>query len=112
MSLFKIFKGNKENLDAQPKKDGFAWFTKQDAGFYIDTEMEDGSVVRKRVNSAESTEYINDYGFSGTASNAKEALDIISTSIIKGTYDESQESLNLEVPSPKLDGETLFLYSK
>lgn len=36
MALFKILKGLKSNLEAQPKKEGYAWYTTDDSKLYID----------------------------------------------------------------------------
>lgn len=36
MALFKILKGLKANLDNQPKKEGYAWYTTDDSKLYID----------------------------------------------------------------------------
>lgn len=51
MSLFKILKGDSSRIDMRttPFHDGYAYFTPDDGGFYIDSE--DGGVQRRiRIN--------------------------------------------------------------
>lgn len=51
MSLFKILKGDSSRIDTSvtPFHDGYAYFTPDDGGFYIDSE-DDGVQRRIRIN--------------------------------------------------------------
>jgi len=51
MALFKILKGNSSRIsvDITPFHDGYAYFTPDDGGFYIDTEV-NGEQKRIRIN--------------------------------------------------------------
>ncbi|MDO4740989.1 MAG: hypothetical protein Q4A66_10010 [Eubacteriales bacterium] len=51
MSLFKILKGDSSRIDVSvtPFHDGYAYFTPDDGGFYIDSE-DDGVQRRIRIN--------------------------------------------------------------
>ena len=51
MSLFKILKGDSSrvSMDITPFHDGYAYFTPDDGGFYIDSE-DNGSQSRIRIN--------------------------------------------------------------
>ena len=52
MALFKILRGNSEDLknpEKAPLRDGFAYFTPDDGNFYIDAEI-DGSIKRIQLN--------------------------------------------------------------
>lgn len=57
MSLFKIFRGKAERLSQQPLVDGYAYFTPDDGGFYIDAN--DGQEL-KRIKVNDINEKIND----------------------------------------------------
>lgn len=57
MSLFKIFRGKAERLSQQPLTDGYAYFTPDDGGFYIDAN--DGQQL-KRIKVNDINEKIND----------------------------------------------------
>lgn len=48
MALFKILRGNANNLPAE-KKDGFAYFTMDDGKFYIDSPTSATNSVLKRT---------------------------------------------------------------
>ena len=52
MSLFKIFRGNSSRIstDVTPFHDGYAYFSTDDGGFYIDAETEGGEQKRILVN--------------------------------------------------------------
>ena len=52
MSLFKILRGNSSRIstDVTPFHDGWCYYTSDDGGFYIDSEEEDGSQKRTRIN--------------------------------------------------------------
>ena len=50
MALFKIFRGTVTNLESVPKTDGHAYFCRDNGGFYIDYEDENGMLQRKQVN--------------------------------------------------------------
>lgn len=56
MALFKILKGNSSRIstDITPFHDGYAYFTPDDGGFYIDSE-DNGEQKRHRVNPKGST---------------------------------------------------------
>lgn len=51
MALFKILKGSSSRIstDVTPFHDGYAYFTPEDSGFYIDSE-DDGVQTRHRIN--------------------------------------------------------------
>lgn len=49
MALFKIFRGNSNNLDSVNFHDGYAYFTHDDEKFYIDSEV-DGEQKRSLIN--------------------------------------------------------------
>lgn len=51
MALFKILKGDSSRIstDVTPFHDGYAYFTPDDGGFYIDSE-DDGEQKRHRIN--------------------------------------------------------------
>ena len=53
MALFKILRGSSDNLKSTPIKDGNAYFTPDDGGFYIDYESD-----RIRINPVMSLEDI------------------------------------------------------
>ena len=63
MALFKIMKGSKDRLSSQATHEGYAWYTTEDGGFYVDAANVDasgqdtGSVIRKRVNDASNTSF-------------------------------------------------------
>lgn len=50
MALFKIFRGAVANLESVPKTDGHAYFCRDNGGFYIDYEDDNGELQRKQVN--------------------------------------------------------------
>lgn len=56
MSLFKILRGDSSRIDTSitPFHDGYAYFTPDDCGFYIDSDV-DGSQKRQRINPPSST---------------------------------------------------------
>ena len=60
MALFKILKGDSSRIstDITPFHDGYAYYTPDDAGFYIDA-VYNGENVRKKINSVESSKSIN-----------------------------------------------------
>jgi len=41
MSLFKVFRGDSTDLESVDFHDGYAYFTPDDGGFYIDAEVDD-----------------------------------------------------------------------
>lgn len=51
MSLFKVLRGSSSRIgtDVTPFHDGYAYFTTDDAGFYIDAEVS-GTPTRVRIN--------------------------------------------------------------
>ena len=59
MSLFKILKGERSRIstDVTPFHDGWAYFTPDDDGFYIDSE-DGGEQVRHRINKAMKSEIV------------------------------------------------------
>ena len=58
MSLFKIFRGNSSriSIDVTPFHDGYAYFSTDDGGFYIDAETDIGEQKRSLIN-PKSTEF-------------------------------------------------------
>ena len=56
MSLFKILKGDSSRIstDVTPFHDGYAYFTPDDGGFYIDSE-DNGEQKRHRINPVNSS---------------------------------------------------------
>ena len=58
MSLFKIFRGNSSriSIDVTPFHDGYAYFSTDDGGFYIDAETDIGEQKRILIN-PKSTEF-------------------------------------------------------
>lgn len=56
MALFKILKGDSSRIstDVTPFHDGYAYFTPDDGGFYIDSE-DDGEQKRHRINPVNSS---------------------------------------------------------
>lgn len=56
MALFKILKGDSSRIstDVTPFHDGYAYFTPDDGGFYIDSE-DNGEQKRHRINPANSS---------------------------------------------------------
>lgn len=58
MSLFKILKGESGRLSAQPFHDGYAFYTPDDGGFYIDAEH-NGEQKRTRINPRNKKEIIS-----------------------------------------------------
>lgn len=77
MALFKVMKGGKDRLgdgtgqNDQPLRDGYAYFTTEDNGFYIDANPVNasgestGEVTRRRVNDAANTSFAVE-GFTAT----------------------------------------------
>lgn len=47
MALFKISKGQSENLSNQPLTEGYSWFTPDDGKFYIDAKPSSSSAVQR-----------------------------------------------------------------
>lgn len=85
MSLFKPFRGNRADLDAQAKHDGYAYFCVDDGTFHIDYLDDKGNLQRKQIN-------------------AKEAETI-------GSYSIDDIALKTELSQPEVSivGKTLFL---
>lgn len=71
MALFKVMRGAKSRLNAQAKVDGYAWYTEDDAGFYIDAQDSESVVQRKKINDAENVS-ISSNNLSST--NVKDAI--------------------------------------
>lgn len=53
MSLFKIFRGPEERLNAQPLHEGYAWFTEDKHNLYIDVSEEPGGRVQVNAYAAD-----------------------------------------------------------
>lgn len=85
MALFKILRGNSANLNSTPFHDGYAYFTHDDGGFYIDSEV-DG--VQKRTQ-------INKPGGSTTAINA---------TLLASAWSSGQQTLQIEGVSASSNG--------
>lgn len=80
MSLFKILKGDSSRIDTSvtPFHDGYAYFTPDDGGFYIDSEY-NGVQSRIRVNPV-----------NGSASTA------ITATLFADAWSSSQQSVTIE----------------
>lgn len=52
MALFKVMRGESSALSSQELHDGYAWYTVDEGGFYIDAET-NNTVVRKKINDAD-----------------------------------------------------------
>ncbi len=96
MSLFKIMKGSKNRLDNQELHEGYAWYTTEDGGFYIDASDVDAqgddvpsSLSRTRVNEASNTSF-SAQGMSAT--NVHDAIIEVNKSF---TYDSTTKTLEL-----------------
>lgn len=52
MAIFKTLRGDSSRISTEttPFHDGYAYFTKDDGGFYIDATMDDGTEKRVQVN--------------------------------------------------------------
>ena len=65
MALFKVLRGNEENLKSQQLNDGYAYFTQDTHNFYIDHKNESGEIIRSLSgvgkNTIEGGEIFNDY---------------------------------------------------
>lgn len=65
MALFKVLRGNEENLKKQQRNDGYAYFTQDTHNFYIDHKNEKGEIIRSLngvgKNTIEGGEIFNDY---------------------------------------------------
>ena len=99
MALFKVMKGGKERLDQQQLRDGFAYFTTEDNGFYIDANPVDpdtkesiGTVTRRRVNDASNTS-ISVEGINSETVDA--AIEEVNNKTVGLYYDEVNEKLTL-----------------
>jgi hypothetical protein len=78
MALFKVFRGQRSDLDSVAKVDGHAYFCTDDGSFHIDYKVENGEVQRKELNAANAktltgktlneieTEFQNSLQISGT----------------------------------------------
>ena len=95
MSLFKVFKGNKSNLNSQTKHDGYAWYTVDEGGFYIDAENSSNVVERKKINDADNITVESE---SFQSSNLKTILEGLDNKVsdIEMTYDQSTETLTIQ----------------
>lgn len=95
MALFKIMKGGKDRLGSQSTHEGYAWFTTEDAGFYIDAApinssgTSTGDVVRKRINDASNTSF-SESGMSST--NVHDAIVEVKKTL---SYNSQNETLTL-----------------
>ena len=93
MALFKIMKGSKDRLSSQAVHEGYAWYTTEDGGFYVDaanvnSSGEDtGDVVRKRINDASRT------AFTAQGMSATNVQDAIVEANKKFTYDSNTKTL-------------------
>ena len=110
MALFKVMKGGKERLDSQPTRDGYAYFTTEDNGFYIDanpvnasTGESEGTVTRRKINDAANTSFAVE-GFS--ADNVEDAITEVKT-LVNGkvfTYDSTTETLTFGTAAQSSSG--------
>ena len=105
MALFKVMKGGKQRLgdgtgeNDQPLKDGYAYFTTEDNGFYIDanpvnpdTKESEGTVTRRRVNDAANTS-ISVEGINSTT--VDNAIAEVNDRTLGLSYDSENEKLTL-----------------
>ena len=89
MALFKVMRGAKSRLNAQEKSDGYAWYTEDDAGFYIDAKDSGNVVRRKKINDAENVS-IDVNGIAST--NVKDAILEVNKTL---TYTSQTKTLTL-----------------
>jgi hypothetical protein len=99
MALFKVMKGGKDRLDSQETRDGYAYFTTEDNGFYIDanpvnstTGQSEGTVTRRRVNDAANTSIAIE-GLTSTTVDA--AIEEVHNKTVGLSYDAVNEKLTL-----------------
>ena len=97
MSLFKIFRGNKANLASQEKHDGYAWYTMDDAGFYIDAENgTTHQVERKKINDADNVSVDSESFASTNLKTILEGLNSGKVSDVEMSYDSNTETLTIQ----------------
>lgn len=95
MALFKVLKGDASRINNQELHDGYAYYTVNDGGFFIDANPVNssgestGNVIRKRINSAENTSFSVE-GF--TSTNVRDAISEVKKTI---SYDSTSETLTL-----------------
>lgn len=100
MALFKVMKGGKDRLASQIKRDGYAWYTQEDGGFYIDarpvnndgTEDTSAEITRKRINDADNTSF-SASGMSATT--VGDAILEVNNKIIAPSYNSETKTLIL-----------------
>lgn len=99
MALFKVMKGGKERLNSQVTRDGYAYFTTEDNGFYIDanpvnatTHESEGTVTRRRVNDAANTSIAVE-GLESTT--VDDAIEEVYNKTVGLSYDSATETLTL-----------------
>ena len=102
MALFKVMKGGKSRLNDQSLKDGYAYFTTDDNGFYIDANPVNesgestGSVTRRRVNDADNTSFDAEGMNADTVTEAILEVKTLANAANKSlSYDASTETLTL-----------------
>lgn len=68
MALWKAFKGNRAELDAVPKHDGYIYFCVDNGTLFFDYTDADGALQRKQIHAKlADTELVIDAGGSGFA---------------------------------------------
>lgn len=94
MALFKVLRGNKTNLPQQELHDGYAWYTTDEGGFYIDAEVSSNNVVRKKINDADNVTVSSSHFSSTNLKTVLEGLDDNSGASV--SYDSSTETLTIQ----------------
>ena len=59
MALFKILKGNRENLNAAPSTEGHAYFCADDGTFWIAHDDGNGNIIKTQINKQDFIDYVN-----------------------------------------------------
>lgn len=107
MALFKILRGLSTNLDAQPLHDGFAYYTPDNNGFYIDHyNVEKTEVVRTRINPIISFENNN-----VIVSNEGEVIGVVS----RAEFDAEMDNIRANFPHGDwraANGEDGYIYNR
>lgn len=89
MALFKILKGLSENLSSCPLREGYAYYTINDNGFYIDHYSAENILVRTRINPVmyfENNEIV--------VSNEGKVIGVLSQAEFNTTINEIKEKQN------------------
>lgn len=92
MSLFKVMRGNSADLGQQELHDGYAWYTLDEGGFYIDGSSSSGIVTRKKINDADNIT-VDSQSFA--SSNLKTILEGLDSADLSVSYDSETETLTI-----------------